>query len=379
MAVVQMVEGDEFALLQLTGVAAGNRLFAITAHWDVANHGILAGLSDSSGDAWTEVGQSEDSGAGAVQLWTCASATAGTHTITATLGTEFYVAVLFEVTGTYALDAIVANASNSLPLTTGATGALDGPNSFLIAAANICDPDSNDSMDIATPADWITLSNHQMGNIGGPGLASCYRTYAGTASQACDWGALARGNQFFSALIAAFTFTPPTASGVVGKTRPFGAGPFGLASFGIWTRVEAAGNAQASGAAIGSAQVVWALSGVAPGQSVVAGAALNPKALAGALRGLSDAAGGIVRDLVFGAAALALSDARGSATAVRGAFGQVQGQSYLQGRLRELWDRPDDIPTPPDWQPADMGASGPWNPITMPAPPSWVPQQPAEQ
>ncbi|MBR0668783.1 hypothetical protein GXW71_30820, partial [Roseomonas hellenica] len=119
--------------------------------------------------------------------------------------------------------------------------------------------------------------------------------------------------------------------------------------------------------------------GRAAAASAGMGGALNPKTSGGALAAASDALGGIRRDAVLGAHAVAFGDVVGGVARALGATGLVAAQGALRGRLRSLWDRPDDVPATPSWAPGTPGSSGPWFPSPMPGAPAWVPQPPAEQ
>lgn len=166
---------------------------------------------------------------------------------------------------------------------------------------------------------------------------------------------------------------------VTGSTRPFGAGPFGFSAFGAWRLDRAGGRALPDSAAGGGARRSRAGMGRAAAASAGMGGALNPKASGGALAAGSEAIGGMRRDAVRGAHAADISGMQGGVARTLGATGLVAAQGALRGRLRALWDRPDDLPAAPPWAPRGPGSSGPWFPSPMPGAPAWVPQPPAEQ
>lgn len=166
---------------------------------------------------------------------------------------------------------------------------------------------------------------------------------------------------------------------VSGRTRPFGAGPYGFAAFGSWRLDRAGGRALADSAAGGGVRRSRLGMAHAAAASATMGGALNPKASGGALAAGSEALGGIRRDGVPGAYAAAISDIRGGVARTLGGTGRVAAEGALRGRLRALWDRPADVPAAPVWSPNGPGGSGPWFPSPMPGAPLWVPQPPAER
>jgi hypothetical protein len=167
---------------------------------------------------------------------------------------------------------------------------------------------------------------------------------------------------------------------VVGRTRPFGDGPFGFAGFGSWRLDRAGVRAAAAGQACGGVRRVREAEGLAAAAGAPRAVALNPKA-SGAVAAASSAVQGAVRrDGIRGAAVAGLSDMTGGLARTLGANGRALGQAALRGRLRELWDRPDDLPAMPSWQPSlpVPGAGAPWNPVTPPPPSAWAPRPPQE-